>query len=140
MFIENFLLVVLRSKHSSIEQATGVLHQIASWCDVPQNIIELFLNYDNDQTSKRNLVQNIVSTLIQKCESPAMTSKDKEQNAKLLQTEAQSCLAIVLRSIMNASATVHLIENDKHIRNLASDGWIEDDGELGIRYLIDYNL
>ena len=119
--------MMVRSKNVAIDQAIEVLHQIASWCDVPQNLIELFLNYDNDQTSKQNLVRNIVSTLIQKCEAPVMTSKEEEDLAKKLQLEAQACLSVVLRAIMNASATVHLIANDTHTRNLALDGWIDDD-------------
>jgi hypothetical protein len=128
VLVEQFLIKILRSKNATVEQQIDIIQELAGWCDVPQGLIEMFLNYDNDQSGQPNLVFLIVSSMIETCDSQA-TNDDpsKEKFSKELQVAAQSCLSVILRAIMNASATVHLISHDDRTKKLSEAGWMEDD-------------
>jgi Sec7-like guanine-nucleotide exchange factor len=138
---------VLRSKNSSIEQKCEVLHEFCNWFDLPQTIVELFLNFDNDQNGMPNLVRSIVSTVAKlSSKSDVMsvlpmvlpTATDKPDEIKDEETEkeielqilAQNCLVIILRSIMNAAATAHVMQANNKSSSPSSakpySGWLDD--------------
>ena len=55
--LESVMLKIVSSRHSYVWQKIGVLEELKLWCDVPQRLIELFLNYDNDQNGLPNGVR-----------------------------------------------------------------------------------
>ena len=51
VLLENVMLRTLRSVYSSPHQKILVIQELESWFDMqPQVLVEIFLNYDNDQT------------------------------------------------------------------------------------------
>ena len=106
----------LRSKYSTVEQKCNVINEFTSWFD-----------FDNDQSGMPTIVRSVVSmisSLSSKRDPDLMSSitistnlaeKNEEtksaarEEADELQLVAQNCLITVLKSVMNASATAHII-------------------------------
>ena len=137
VLLENVMLRTLRSVYSTPHQKVLVIQELESWFDMqPQVLVEIFLNYDNDQTVAtvaHNALFNDLCSLLcdiaedgnapgvdtDETETLQMVSEiqshyiqdDKEykESIRNLRLVALSALSQIQRGLMDASATVHLI-------------------------------
>ena len=162
IIIENLMLLTLRSVFSSPEQKIMIIREFESWFDMqPQVLVEIFLNFDNDQTvhitgALFNDFCSLLCNISEDGHSPGLDSDDQESLAivnkttevliknnreyaasiRKLRLVALGALSHIQRGLMDASATVHLItkESDPELRvNASTAGWdaYEDEEQIG---------
>ena len=135
----------------------ALLKQLAMWCQVGGNTVDLFLNFDNDHRMAgcsllRELAESMSALAHTSADDARATTReggDADDDAGLpdvtkwkassaadslrqLQSkrrlQALKSLSRLLRSFMDASATVHLMGSDKRVAETAmSSGWADDD-------------
>jgi hypothetical protein len=131
----------LSSQFSLPQQKADVLTELRSWIQVPQDLVEMYLNFDNDAPyNHMRLVYHLVHSLtFIACGGLNNVRMDtgivNEANEALfvtaalaLQRDAIDMLENVLRSVMDAAATVHLIAMDAKTRKLSEVNWQWDSG------------
>ena len=134
-------------------QQMYVLDEIVRWFDTPHNVCELYLNYDMDNKTGRQTwmvceqVCGALCTLAEQCSdviaghSSMRVAKEKagemmpssieqlknvEDGARTLQEKALGSVCHVIRSMMDASGHVFMMESDATLRHKSismSGGW-----------------
>ena len=150
VLLENVMLRTLRSVYSSPHQKILVIQELESWFDMqPQVLVEIFLNYDNDQTvatvAHNALFNDLCSLLCDIAEdgnAPGVDTDEQEtlqivadvqmeymehdkeyrESIRNLRLVALSALSQIQRGLMDASATVHLITKEKDPDTRRSSG------------------
>ena len=137
------LLRTLSSPMSLPQQKSDVLAELRSWIQVPQDLVEMYLNFDNDAPyNHMRLVYHLVHSLTAICcgalnnlrlDTGPTTEAHEAMYvtaALALQRDAIDMLGTILRSVMDAAATVHLIEMDSKTRKLSMVNWNLEEAQL----------
>ena len=151
ILFNDVLLRVLRSPHAPMEKKIEVLEQLINhWFAQPANLVELYLNFDNDQVevSDANIYSGLCEVLCALAEgrlsstsssssmasnttnssssssSSASSRKGDHNNDRMtrrrLRRVALDALARVTRCLMDTSATVHLIRRHSNRDSIES--------------------
>ena len=136
--LECILLEVLKSPYASPYQKIDVVSCIVSWFDMqPGSLVEIFLNFQNDPPIKvwRTYV-SVVEVLCNLGEGAGEDLRGADERSvqakKALQLRALRALVTLMRSLMDASATAHLILRDTQTGERAliggEFGWEKSEG------------
>ena len=151
ILFNDVLLRVLRSPHAPLEKKIIILEQlIHHWFALPANLVELYLNFDNDQVevSDANIYSGLCEVLCALAEGrlsdgtsggghhhhhnherrEAASGEDASSenlNRRHLRRLALDALARVTRCLMDTSATVHLMRRASHLPNGESSSSID---------------
>uniref|UniRef100_A0AC35TRP5 SEC7 domain-containing protein n=1 Tax=Rhabditophanes sp. KR3021 TaxID=114890 RepID=A0AC35TRP5_9BILA len=96
VFFREIILNILESNSSSFEHKWIVLNTVAKICEVPQSIVDIYLNYDCDMNSA-NIFETLINVLVKiamvRCEIDkvgltALQIKEKEKCMKVLGIES----------------------------------------------------
>ena len=123
---------VLRSPQAVPQQQSDVLTELRAWIEVPQDLVEMYLNFDNDAPfNHMRLVYHLCRVLAeiavgkQVFGSHGATAESAEERdaqvtaAVALQKEAIEWVSAMMRSVMDAAGTVHLIPVDPRTRKVS---------------------
>ena len=106
----------------------------------PGSLVEIFLNFQNDPPVKMwRTYMNVIEVLCTLGEGPGDDLRGMDEKAilaqKALQLRALRALVTLMRSLMDASATAHLIVKDSQISARAlrggEFGWEKEEGGDG---------
>eukprot|EP00941_MAST-03F_sp_MAST-3F-sp1_P002963 g2963.t1 len=151
---------VLCSAKAAPHLRLGVLQEMGKWCEVPHNMVDMFLNFDNDQLITHcSLFRDMCHAMTDIAVGPLNSVRENDdlntnggvspshasakggkvtvappngtpKERKVLQYIATRSLSQMCRSLMDASAMVHLIEKNPKTRAMAmsqTGGWSRDD-------------
>lgn len=107
------------------------------WFEMQNTIVDFFLNFDNDRIVQQwqifSNVCSLLTTTVENCQS-STTVENAQENRKLLLVALQACITI-LKTLMDMSATAHLIPLDGRVWKLTRDGhWTNDEEEDAVEH------
>lgn len=128
--LDGIVLRVLKSPYRTPEQAIDLLTAFKNWFETPQNLVELYHNYDNDAPFQHlRLFAKLCATLCSLAEGSDLAGTHETPSVEMhhaqreLESLALSCIGSVVRSLMDAAGTVHLIPRDEKTRRLSKATW-----------------
>jgi acyl-CoA-binding protein len=150
ILFQDVLLRVLRSPYAPLQKKVDVLEQLINhWFAQPANLVELYLNFDNDQVevSDANIYSGLCEVLCALAEGRFSVEDGRihhyhhDDDQLLMQRKlrrvALDALARVTRCLMDTSATVHLMNTGDAIYLVAANasqgsvGW-ENEGRSSL--------
>eukprot|EP01029_Cantina_marsupialis_P007764 TRINITY_DN187_c1_g4_i2.p1 TRINITY_DN187_c1_g4~~TRINITY_DN187_c1_g4_i2.p1 ORF type:complete len:1803 (-),score=400.90 TRINITY_DN187_c1_g4_i2:228-5636(-) len=125
--VHGLLFEILQSPHCNARQQMDVIHELISWLEVANDILEMYLNFDNEDrpynAKSWKLFEGFHALLCQLAQGTATDSEGKE-----LQQLALKALCSIMRAVLDASAHAHLMQsNDPNITRLSEAQWEHDD-------------
>jgi brefeldin A-inhibited guanine nucleotide-exchange protein len=133
---ENVLLRILRNADAPAKQQIDVLAEIGTWCDIPQNLVEMYINFDLDRSfefSQFKTFEKMCSAMCSIAEGSKDSGSRAEENGnsrKDLQLQALECVAAVMKSLMDASGHAALVSQDEKMQKISTEGGGWDADEL----------